>query len=64
MSVNNEICEAHGVCYTVDPDLFTLDEDGYSNIGRGREVPPGKEGRAQEGVDLCPVQALMIEPET
>jgi ferredoxin len=61
VSVNNEICEAHGQCNTVDADLFTLDDEGYSNIGTGKEVPPGREAAAEQGVDVCPVQALRIE---
>lgn len=61
ISVDNEVCEAHGQCNIVDRDLFTLDDDGYSNIGTDKEVPAGKEVAAEQGVDLCPVQALRIE---
>jgi ferredoxin len=61
VSVDNQVCEAHGQCNTIDPDLFTLDDDGYSNIGVGKEVPAGKEVLAEQGVDVCPVQALRLE---
>lgn len=61
VSVDNDICEAHGQCYTVDEELFTLDEEGYSDIGQGKLVPVGKEENAKLGVDACPVQALWID---
>ena len=54
-------CEAHAQCNAVDPDLFTLDDEGYSNIGQGKEVPPGKEDAAREGVAACPMAALSID---
>lgn len=61
VSVDNDLCEARGQCNVVDPDLFTLDEDGYSNIGQGKQVPAGKEDAAEQGVEICPVQALRID---
>jgi len=59
--VDNERCEAHGQCNMVDEDLFPLDDDGYSTLGAGVDVPPGKEQIARLGVDSCPLQALHLE---
>jgi ferredoxin len=61
ISVDQELCDAHGQCSTIDEALFPLDEEGYSAVGLGTEVPPGREGVAQEGVAACPIQALSIE---
>lgn len=61
VSVDNDICEAHGQCNSVDDELFTLDDDGYSDIGEGKEVPAGKEDLAEQGVEVCPVLALRID---
>lgn len=61
VSVDNSRCEAQGQCEAVAPDLFTLDEDGYSNIGQGKEVPAGMEADAREGVTACPMAALSID---
>lgn len=58
---NNQVCEAHGQCAMVDEELFTIDDDGYSTLGGGVDVPAGKEQVAKQGVDACPVQALKIE---
>lgn len=62
VSVDNSVCEAHGQCNLAYPELFTVDDDGYSNIGTGREVPPGAEERAGAAVDSCPVRALSVDP--
>ena len=43
VSVDNSLCSGHAQCWTLAPDIFTIDDDGYSNIGVGREVPPGRE---------------------
>ncbi len=61
VSVDNDICDARGQCNVVDPELFTLDEEGYSDIGRGKQVPAGKEDVAEQGVEICPVQALYTD---
>jgi len=60
VQADNQVCEAHGQCYMVDEELFPVDDDGYSLIGGGVEVPPAKEEIAKLGVDSCPVQALRI----
>lgn len=61
ISVDTNVCEGHAQCYTVDPDLFPLDEDGYSDVGQGKPVPPGEEDQARLGVDACPIAALSID---
>lgn len=63
ISVDDDVCDGHGQCYVVDPDLFPLNEDGYSDVGRGRAVPPGQESIARDGVGACPVAALTVDEE-
>lgn len=60
VSVDDDVCEAHGQCNIIDPELFPLDDEGYCAIGRDKPVPPGKEAAAEQGVDVCPVQALWL----
>ena len=60
VSVDNDICEGHGQCNAVDAAIFTLDDDGYSNIGSDKPVDPSEEPRARRGVNRCPVRALSI----
>ncbi|WP_460605865.1 ferredoxin [Jatrophihabitans fulvus] len=61
MSVDNRRCEAMAQCEAVAPGIFTLDDDGYSTIGQGKEVPAGQEDAAREGVASCPMAALSID---
>jgi ferredoxin len=63
ISVDSSTCEAHGQCYVVDPELFPLDDEGYSAVGVGKQVPAGKEDQARLGVAACPVMALSSEDE-
>lgn len=61
ITVDEGVCDGHGQCYVVDPDLFPLNEDGYSDIGEGKPVPAGEERTALDGVAACPVAALVVE---
>jgi len=63
ISVDSAVCEAHGQCSVVDPDLFPLDDDGYSAVGVDRPVPAGEEQQARIGVAACPVRALRLSEE-
>lgn len=52
-------CQAHGQCYAVNPDLFPIDDDGYSTLTE-RSIEPGDEQDARAGVAACPEDALII----
>jgi len=60
VSVDSDVCDAHGQCNIIDAELFPLDQDGYCDIGRDKPVPAGKEAAAEQAVDVCPVEALWI----
>ena len=53
-------CAGHAQCYAVDPDLFPIDDEGYS-ILEDRDVAPGDEQLIRDGVASCPELALIIE---
>jgi ferredoxin len=53
-------CVGHAQCYAVDPDLFPIDDSGYS-ILEEREVRPGDEQLTRDGVAACPELALILE---
>jgi ferredoxin len=61
VTVDKGLCSGHARCWALAPDIFTIDEDGYSNIGEGREVPSGCEDDARRGVAGCPERALRID---
>jgi ferredoxin len=61
VGVDRGLCEGHGQCNMIDDQLFTLDDEGYSDIGTGRPVPDDLEDNADQGIYNCPVNALFIE---
>ena len=53
-------CVGHAQCYAVDPELFPIDESGYS-ILEERQVRPEDEELMRDGVAACPEIALILE---
>jgi len=53
-------CVGHAQCYAVDPELFPIDDSGYS-ILEDREVEPGDEQVTWNGAAACPELAITIE---
>jgi len=59
INVDRARCTGHAMCFAQAPDLFPLDDDGFS-IADGKEVPAGEEKRAQLGVFACPERAITL----
>lgn len=53
-------CVGHAQCYAVDPNLFPIDDCGYS-ILEPHEVKPEDAQLTREGVAACPEGALILE---
>ncbi|CAM4450093.1 hypothetical protein MB901379_02456 [Mycobacterium basiliense] len=53
-------CVGHAQCYAVDPDLFPIDDSGYS-ILEDHEVRPEDAQVIRDGVAACPEMALFLE---
>ena len=58
--VDRSKCSGHALCAATAPDLFTLDDDGYSAVGE-LDVPSGMEDLARRGRDTCPERAITLE---
>jgi ferredoxin len=58
--VDQERCSGHARCHAIDPELFTLDDVGYSNV-TSVDVPSGREGAARDAALSCPEMAVRIE---
>jgi len=59
IKVIQEKCQGHNRCFVVAPDLFELDDYGYSHeVNEGR-VPPGEEEKARLAIKNCPEQAII-----
>ena len=53
-------CVGHAQCYAVDPELFPIDDSGYS-ILEAHDVRPEDEAVTRDGVAACPELALILE---
>jgi len=60
VQVDNAKCMGHAQCYAVDPDLFPIDDAGYSTL-RPHQVKPEDEELTRQGVAVCPEQALILD---
>jgi ferredoxin len=58
--LDTELCQGHGRCYTLAPELFDSDDLGHCVL-LVDEVPAGLEDQARTGVDNCPEHALTLE---
>jgi len=61
VKVDGKLCAGHGRCYTLAPDVYSPDEEGY-NSARDEviEVPAEREKGAQRGIASCPEGAITL----
>ena len=59
VEVDPNICEGHGQCNAVAPEVYDLDDGGYCLI-RNPQVAPDLESQAEGGALTCPVQAITV----
>jgi ferredoxin len=55
--VDEERCRGHGICTTICPSVFELNDDGYSTV-IVPEVPAEFEDAVRDAVQQCPEQAI------
>ena len=59
--VDREQCVGHGRCYTVSPEVFESDDEGFcAGQGLVREIPAELEAAATAGGQACPAGAIAI----
>jgi ferredoxin len=58
--IDSNLCSGHGRCYTLAPDVFGSDDNGYSLL-KVSDVPTELEDQARSGVANCPERAISIE---
>jgi ferredoxin len=64
VQIDSALCQGHGRCYDLAPDLFGDDEDGYATLTERTadgQVPPGSADDAQLAADNCPESAIVLE---
>ena len=57
VTVDEDQCRGHGICCTLCPEVFTLNDDGYSLV-RAEEVPAGLEEAVRAAAANCPERAI------
>ena len=60
LRVNPIMCEAHGMCAELLPELIRLDDWGYPIIDEA-QVPPELTDLARKAADACPTLALLLD---
>lgn len=59
--VDQALCNGHGQCEALAPEVYTLDDDGFNqDVGRMVEVEPGREQAARTGARSCPEAAIRL----
>ncbi len=65
ISIDPSLCQGHGRCYDLAPDLFGEDDEGYGTVlVPGGEVPDGEQDDARLAADNCPEAAVLVHEET
>lgn len=59
VQVDWDVCENHGQCAVVAPDVFRIDDDGQ--LQHESEVDDARAEEVEEAADLCPVQAIRVQ---
>ena len=56
-AVDEDRCRGHGVCTSLCPAVFALNDDGYSEVLLP-EVPADLEDTVRDAVRQCPEKAI------
>lgn len=59
--VDKDTCIGCGLCPTICPAVFDMDESGEKAKVIAKEIPKNSEDSADEAKDNCPVDAISIE---
>ncbi len=60
LRVNPIMCEAHGLCAELLPEMIRLDDWGYPILDE-TEVTPELLALARKAADACPTLALLLD---
>ena len=63
VQINPELCQGHGRCYDIAPDLFGDDDEGYGVVLGDGIIGPEAEHDARLAVLNCPEQAIELSEE-
>ena len=59
IEVDHDTCTGHGRCWSLAPEVYDADDDGYCAT-QVFEVPAGFEEQARRGAAGCPERAITV----
>ena len=60
--VDEDRCAGHGMCLTLCPQVFELNDDGWA-VAEASEIPADLKGPVKDAIANCPEHAI-VEIET
>jgi len=60
VTVDKNTCIGCGACAAIAPDIFLMADDTKAEAKKA-DVSGDEEGKAKEGADSCPVNAINLE---
>jgi ferredoxin len=61
VEIDKNLCSGHARCAAVAPELFTLDDIGFSVlVADDASVPAELEGLAERAASSCPERAILL----
>ncbi len=58
--VDQDTCIGCGLCVSMCPDVFTMDDGTNTSVAIADEIPGDSIDCAKEAEDSCPVSAIVI----
>ena len=60
VTIDSKMCTGHARCEALAPDVFELDDNGYSLPQHNNDVPLQYEAQALAAMRACPERAITI----
>jgi ferredoxin len=58
--IDRSLCTGHGRCFSLVPEVFAFDEEGFGVI-RLETITPDLEAAARRGAGACPERAIAVD---
>lgn len=58
--IDRSLCTGHGRCFTLAPEVFGYDEEGFSVLEQ-ETITPDLEAAARLGAGGCPERAITVD---
>jgi ferredoxin len=57
--IDRDLCTGHGRCFSLAPEVFGFDEEGFSVL-KLETITPDLEAAARRGAGGCPERAVSV----